>query len=77
MKPETTPDPGSEELLRGLHARLERERGWRGRLRSLPTPRRLAATLAALAVVAVVVVVGLRRGRSWRPASRFSRPSSP
>lgn len=63
MKPETTSGPGSpEDLLRGLHARLEHERGWRGRLRSLPTPVRLAACLIALALVALAVVVWVRRG---------------
>jgi hypothetical protein len=60
--PESTPDPGSRDLLRGLRSQLERERGWRGRLRSLPTPLRLAACLAAVVAVALAVVATVRRG---------------
>jgi hypothetical protein len=51
----------SEELLGQLRARLAGERGWRGRLRSLPTPVRLLAGLLVLALTALAVLLLRRR----------------
>lgn len=50
-----------EQPLRRLRTRLEKERGWRGRLRSLPTPLRLLAGLLVLALTALAIGVFRRR----------------
>lgn len=56
MSERSQPD---DRLLAGMRTRLEAERGWRGRLRSLSTRRRVGfgiATLAALALVVGILV---------------------
>ena len=48
-------------MLEGMHARLERERGWRGRLRSLPTTGRYALSIVTLSAIAAAVLIFARR----------------
>jgi hypothetical protein len=59
---EPTPDRGpSEQSLQQLRGRLAGEKGWRGRLLSLPTPVRVGAGLVVLALTALAVGLAMRR----------------
>ena len=56
------PNQSDDRLLASVRSRLDSERGWRGRLRALPTPWRVGLGIAVL--VALALAIGVFAPRS-------------